>query len=129
MARLCDEARGLAGEYPPATALMKWLMSLAVFGAATSGAARALLQATGTTASSSPDSGCEQRLAEAGGDLLARAQDDGTVRDDVTVLELLSLANAVSLAAEHAPDAAHHANRLMGIALEGLGTPGHRPQG
>ncbi|MEV5757205.1 TetR/AcrR family transcriptional regulator [Streptomyces tendae] len=127
VAQLCGEARSLAREYPPATALAKWLTSLAVFGAVTRGAARALLQATGTTASSSPDSRCEQLLMDAGGDLLARAQHDGTVRDDVTVVELVSLANAVSLTAEHAPDAAQHATRLMGIAVEGLGGPGHGP--
>ncbi|MCQ4200726.1 TetR/AcrR family transcriptional regulator [Streptomyces coelicoflavus] len=124
VAQLCGEARSLAREYPPATALAKWLTSLAVFGAVTRGAARALLQATGTTASSSR---CEQLLLDAGGDLLARAQHDGTVRDDLTVVELVSLANAVSLAAEHAPDAAQHATRLMGIAVEGLGVPGHGP--
>ncbi|MEU1048979.1 helix-turn-helix domain-containing protein [Streptomyces sp. NPDC005897] len=126
VARLSDEARSLAGAYPPATALTKWLLSLAVFGAATRGAARALLQATGSTGSSAPDSGCERLLMEAGGDLLARAQQDGTVRDDVTVVELVSLANAVSLAAEHTPDAVRHATRLMGIAVEGLGVSGHR---
>lgn len=129
VARLCGEARSLAGDYPPATALTTWLTSLAVFGATTRGAARALLQATGTTLtapSPSPDSRCERLLMDAGGDLLARAQDAGTVRDDVTVLELVSLANAVSLAAEHAPDAARHATRLMGIAMEGLGGTGHR---
>lgn len=128
VAQLCGEAWSLAGEYPPATALAKWLTSLAVFGAVTRGAARALLRATGTTESSSPDSRCEHLLMDAGGDLLARAQHDGTVRDDVTVVELVSLANAVSLAAEHAPDAARHATRLMGIAVEGLAVPGHGPR-
>ncbi|GAA2592291.1 MULTISPECIES: TetR/AcrR family transcriptional regulator [Streptomyces] len=127
VARLCDEARSLAGAYPPATALAKWLMSLAVFGASTRGAARSLLQATGTAASGAQDSRCEQLLTDAGSVLLARAQEDGTVRDDVTVLELLTLANAVSLAAEHAPGAARHATRLMEIAIEGLGVSGPCP--
>ncbi|MFG2318081.1 MULTISPECIES: TetR/AcrR family transcriptional regulator [Streptomyces] len=126
VAQLCGEARSLAGEHPPATALTTWLTSLAVFGAVTRGAARALLRATGTTASTAPDSHCEQLLMDAGGDLLARAQHAGTVRDDVTVVELVSLANAVSLAAEHTPDAARHATRLMEIAVEGLGVSGHR---
>ena len=129
VAQLCGEARSLAAEHPPAAALTRWLTSLAVFGAVTRGAARSLLQATGTNAAAARDSRCEQLLMEAGADLLARAQDDGTVRDDVTALELLSLANAVSLAAEHTPDAAHHATRLMGIALEGLGAPGPLPRG
>lgn len=129
VAQLCDEARSLAAEHPPATALTRWLTSLAVFGAVTRGAARSLLPATGTNAGAALDSRCEQLLTEAGADLLARAQEDGTVRDDVTALELLSLANAVSLAAEHTPDAAHHATRLMGIALGGLGAPGPRLQG
>ncbi|MER6320837.1 TetR/AcrR family transcriptional regulator [Streptomyces coelicoflavus] len=125
VAQLCDEARSLASEYPPAAALAKWLMSLAVFGAATRGAARSLLRATGTAGASSRDSRCEQLLTEACAGLLARAQEHGTVRDDVTVVELLTLANAVSLGTEQAPDAARHATRLMGIAIEGLGVSGH----
>ncbi|MEJ1197880.1 MULTISPECIES: TetR/AcrR family transcriptional regulator [unclassified Streptomyces] len=127
VAQLCDEARSLASKHPPATALAKWLMSLAVFGATTRGAARALLRGTGTTASSAQASSCERLLTEAGADLLARAQDAGTIRDDVTVLELLTLANAVSLATEPAPGAAEHATRLMGIAVAGLGPSGHCP--
>ncbi|MGW3941854.1 TetR/AcrR family transcriptional regulator [Streptomyces phaeochromogenes] len=126
VAQLCGEARSLANEYPSATALAKWLTALAVFGATTRGAARSLLQGTGTITSSSQDSSCEQLLMEAGADLLACAQHNGTIRGDVTILELLTLANAVSLAAEHAPSAAQHAARLMGIAIEGLGTPGYR---
>ncbi|MFE5240180.1 MULTISPECIES: TetR/AcrR family transcriptional regulator [unclassified Streptomyces] len=124
VAHLCGEAESLTSEYPAATALVKWLTSLAVFGATTRGAARSFLQGTGTAAPPSPDSGCEQMLREAGAGLLARAQGDGTVRDDVTILELLTLANAVALATEDAPGAAEHAGRLMGIAVEGLGPPG-----
>ncbi|MGY0500793.1 SbtR family transcriptional regulator [Nocardia sp. FBN12] len=48
---------------------------------------------TGTTTSAPRDSSCEQLLMAAGTDLLARAQDEGTIRDDVTILDLLTLAN------------------------------------
>jgi AcrR family transcriptional regulator len=97
-------------------ALADWLRELAAYGATTRGLAKSLLGgAPDTTASS-----CEALLIEAGEELLRPAQAAGAVRPEVTIVDLLTLVNAVSLATEASPDAGAEAARLATLALDGV---------
>jgi hypothetical protein len=59
-------------------------------------------------------------LIDAGGELLRRAQAAGSVRPEVSIIDLLTLVNAVSLATEGMPDGAAEAARLVTIAIDGI---------
>ncbi|MBU2669687.1 TetR/AcrR family transcriptional regulator [Actinoplanes bogorensis] len=63
---------------------------------------------------------CEALLVEAGDELLRPAQAAGAVRPEVTIVDLLTLVNAVSLATETSPDAGAEAARLATLALDGV---------
>ncbi|MFI5953716.1 TetR/AcrR family transcriptional regulator [Cryptosporangium sp. NPDC051539] len=97
--------------------LTDWLRAVAVYGATTRGLAASML-ARGLAVPA--PSGCEAMLTEAGGRLLRRAQDTGAVRPDLSIVDLLTIVNAVSLATENLPDAATEADRLTAVALEGI---------
>lgn len=113
---LCAKARELSTAADPGRALAGWLRDLAVFGATTRGLAEAMLYATPAV------SDCEVMLRDAGGTLMRRAQAAGDVRADVAIDDLLTVANAVSLATRDASDAA----RLVTLAIEGIGgSPAH----
>ncbi|WP_344653492.1 helix-turn-helix domain-containing protein [Cryptosporangium japonicum] len=111
---ICARAAEFAHASDPGAALADWLRALAVYGATTRGLAASML-AGGLALPSS--SGCDQMLADAGAELLARAQAAGAVRPDVAIADLLTLVNAVSLATENHPDAAE---RLTTLALAGI---------
>jgi AcrR family transcriptional regulator len=116
---LCAQARELADDPDPDGALITWLRAVAVFGATTRGLARSLLGG-GREPGPPPDSTCESMLVDAGGTLLRRAGDAGAVRPGVSIIDLLTLVNAVSLATEGSTDAAGEATRLVQLALEGV---------
>ncbi|GID26784.1 helix-turn-helix domain-containing protein [Paractinoplanes brasiliensis] len=116
-----DTQRGVARRDTPPTgdagqALTAWLRSLASFGAVNRGLAKSLLGG----ARSSTAGSCETMLIEAGNELLGPAQAAGAVRPEVTIIDLLTLVNAVSLATEGSPDAAAEAARLATLALDGV---------
>ncbi|MBM2618857.1 TetR/AcrR family transcriptional regulator [Actinoplanes sp. LDG1-06] len=113
---LCDRARELAAGGDAGPALTDWLRSLASYGAVTRGLARSLLGGT-----QNPTAGtCETMLLEAGDALLRPARAAGAVRPEVTIVDLLTLVNAVSLATEGSPDAGAEAARLVTLALDGV---------
>jgi AcrR family transcriptional regulator len=116
---LCEQAREFAERPDPGAALADWLRAVARYGATTRGLARSLLDG-GRNPEPPPDSSCETMLVEAGGDLLKRAHDAGTVRPQVSIVDLLTLINAISLATEGSADAAAEATRLTDLALEGV---------
>ncbi|MBL7260554.1 TetR/AcrR family transcriptional regulator [Paractinoplanes lichenicola] len=101
-------------------ALTGWLRSLASYGAVTRGLAKSLLGGVQNPTAST----CEAMLVEAGNELLRPAQAAGAVRPEVTIIDLLTLVNAVSLATEGSPDADAEAARLVTLALDGV-----RPRG
>ncbi|EXG81212.1 TetR/AcrR family transcriptional regulator [Cryptosporangium arvum] len=111
---ICARATGLVDADDPGVALADWLRALAVYGATTRGLAASML-AGGLAVPSS--SGCEAMLADAGATLLERARAAGAVRPGVTIGDLLTLVNAVSLATENHPDTAE---RLTTLALTGI---------
>ncbi|GAB2597621.1 TetR family transcriptional regulator [Paractinoplanes abujensis] len=97
-------------------ALTGWLRSLASYGAVTRGLAKSLLGGVQNPTAST----CEAMLVEAGEELLRPAQAAGAVRPEVTIIDLLTLVNAVSLATEGSPDADAEAARLVTLALDGV---------
>ena len=119
---LCTRARDLTDSPDPEQALLEWLRAVAVYGATTRGLARSLLD--GGREPGPPDSTCEAMLVGAGGQLLERATEAGAVRPQVSIMDLLTLVNAISLATEGSADAAGEAARLLDLTLEGV-----RPRG
>lgn len=111
---------GPGGDIQPAgeagQALTAWLRSLASFGAVNRGLAKSLLGGAQSCTAGS----CETMLIEAGNELLGPAQAAGAVRPEVTIIDLLTLVNAVSLATEGSPNAAAEAARLATLALDGV---------
>ncbi len=65
---------------------------------------------------------CKATMREAAGAMVARAQEAGTIRPEVTASDLLRLGPAVGYASEFAPE---DAERLLSYMLDGL-RPQHR---
>jgi AcrR family transcriptional regulator len=113
---LCRQARERAGSADPGPALTAWLRSVGACAATTRGLASSLLPAADNT--------CHRMIEEAGDELLARARAAGTVRDDVSIGDLLTLVVAISMTVEHRPGAAgSEAERLLGLAIDGIRPP------
>ncbi|GIM96151.1 TetR/AcrR family transcriptional regulator [Paractinoplanes toevensis] len=112
---LCAQARELTGAADPGRALADWLRAVAVHGATARGLAASLL-ASGRDPSPPSSSSCEFMLHDAGSMLLRRARDAGAARPEVSMDDLLTMVNAVSLATEDGPYAA----RLVTLAIEGI---------
>ncbi|MEU4448195.1 helix-turn-helix domain-containing protein [Actinosynnema sp. NPDC050801] len=110
---LCDRARATAAELPPGPALVVWLRSVGRHAAANRGLAASLMRG----ADPSFGSACHAMITAAGEELVSAARRAGDVRSDVAVVDLLTLTNAVSLAAEGDPA---EADRLLTLALEGI---------
>ncbi|MFI0421221.1 TetR/AcrR family transcriptional regulator [Spongiactinospora sp. 9N601] len=120
---LCAQAREMRERPDAADALSEWLQAVAVYGATTRGLARSLLGGWRET-DPPPGSTCEAMLVDAGAELLLRATDAEAVRPDVSIIDLLTLVNAISLATEGTPNAADEAARLLRLTIEGVRTPG-----
>jgi AcrR family transcriptional regulator len=120
---LCAQAHELSTSADSGRALADWIRAVAVYGATTRGLAASLLAAArekgdGWTAAGRDDgeAACEVMLRDAGDTLIRRAQDAGAVRSEVGIDDLLTMANAVSLATEDATTAA----RLVTLAMDGI---------
>jgi len=61
-------------------------------------------------------------IVNAGAELLARARLVHAVRPDVTIVHLLKLVSAISLATEQEPDGPAEADRLLALAIDGVRT-------
>jgi AcrR family transcriptional regulator len=116
---LCAQARELGTATDSGRALTDWIRAVAVYGATTRGLAASLLTATRENTVrdlGDGDAACEVMLRDAGDTLIRRAQDAGAVRPEVGIDDLLTMANAVSLATEDAALAA----RLVTLAMDGI---------
>lgn len=113
---LCARARDLAGAPDSGAALAGWLVAVAVFGATTRGLASAMLPGVEAAA----DGDCGPMLIAAGGELLRPAEAAGAVRPGVAIADVLTLINAISLAAERHPRPAEEATRLTELAIGGV---------
>jgi AcrR family transcriptional regulator len=116
---LCAQAFARVDDADPGRALADWLRDVAAYTATTRGLARSMLTSVLDPMPES-DGTCEAMFTAAGGALITRAHEAGAVRPEVSIVDLLTLANAVSLAAEGSPDAAAEAARLVTLAIEGI---------
>ncbi|MFD7442259.1 TetR/AcrR family transcriptional regulator [Streptomyces sp. NPDC059909] len=112
LASLLQRSRDLASAEQPCAALVEWLRAIITHAGEYRGVARALMSAS--------LSQCSVPLREAGAQLLARAQEAGTVRADVSIGDLMQLTNAIALAAEQAPTDPGLPDRLLTLTLRGL---------
>ncbi len=88
--------------------------------AATRGLAASLLPGIRTGDPALTGGTCRRMLADAGGELFARAGAAGAVHPDVSIDDLLTLVNAISLVTEQHPDSTAEADRLLTLALDGV---------
>jgi AcrR family transcriptional regulator len=118
IASLSARAHELLDERPPEEALTEWMREQVDYVLH-----RRALAATVKSAldwDSAALAYCKTMMREAAGAVLARAQEAGVVRAEVTPSDLLRLGHAVGYASEHAPE---DADRLLSYMLDGL-----RPQ-
>jgi AcrR family transcriptional regulator len=108
---LCDRARSADPE--PGPALVAWLRAVSRHAAANRGLAASLMRG----ADPSLGATCHRMIITAADHLVSAAQRAGDVRADVTAVDLLKLANAVSLSTEGDPT---EADRLLTLALTGI---------
>jgi len=64
-------------------------------------------------------SACSQIIRGTAERLLARAQQTGAVRDDLTATDIMMLVHGVAVATERTPE---QADRLLSLTLDGLRT-------
>ncbi|MGC5346359.1 TetR/AcrR family transcriptional regulator [Streptomyces sp. DT24] len=125
LAALLVRSHDLAEAPRPCRALVEWLGAIVTHAGAYRGLAQALMSACGDTDSALVN--CNVPLREAGARLLARAQAGGSVRQDVSIDDLLQLTNAIALAAEQSPSDPALATRLLSLTLHGLRTGSAAP--
>jgi AcrR family transcriptional regulator len=115
---LLARSRELLDAPQPCTALVEWLRDIITHASEYRGLSRALMSASYEEGSDLAR--CRGPMREAGSALLARAQEAGAVRPDVSIGDLLQLTNAIALAAEETPDEPELADRLLTLTLRGL---------
>lgn len=125
---LCAHARELSRDADPGTALVVWLRAVGGHVATTRGLVSLLIHgvqvddpAWGTS--------CYAMTGEAGSELLDRARKAGAVRPEVSIDDLLTLVNALSVVTEDHPDGAAEFDRLLTLALHGIQPDGVHPAG
>ncbi|MFF5178228.1 TetR/AcrR family transcriptional regulator [Micromonospora sp. NPDC000316] len=101
-------------------ALTTWLHEVTAYATTTRGLAESLLNEPVEETDT-----CGTMLVAAGEPLLRRAIDEGSVRPDITMADLMILANGISLAAQ--PMGAAKAEHLLTLALQGIGSAGRPP--
>ncbi|MFE0733944.1 TetR/AcrR family transcriptional regulator [Streptomyces sp. NPDC058855] len=115
---LLRRSRELAEAEAPCGALVEWLRMLITHASEYRGLAHALMSASYDRGSALAR--CSEPLRTAGEVLLARAQEAGQVRADVSIGDLMQLTKAIALAAEQCPEDAELADRLLTLTLRGL---------
>ncbi|MDQ8704147.1 helix-turn-helix domain-containing protein [Streptomyces sp. LHD-70] len=115
---LLTRSRELLDDPQPCAALVEWLRALVTHAGEYRGLSRALMSVSQDD--SSALARCSAPMRGAGGALLVRAQEAGSVRSDITIGDLLQLTNAIALAAEETPGDPELADRLLMLTLRGL---------
>ncbi|MFE6944267.1 TetR/AcrR family transcriptional regulator [Streptomyces chartreusis] len=115
---LLARSRELLRSPEPCAALVTWLREMVTHAGEYRGLARSLMSVSDDDTSALAR--CSGPIRQAGGALLSRAQEAGTVRPDVAVTDLLQLTHAIALAAEQTPDDPDLADRLLHLTLRGL---------
>ena len=114
-------AEELLASQTPGEALADWLRVLVAFSSTKRSLTSALLASFGKD--SELLSSCSAVIFGAAESLLARAQQEGTVRADADAMDLIRLVHAVNIAAQHTSADPGQSDRLLGLILDGL-----RPQ-
>jgi AcrR family transcriptional regulator len=123
---LCELPEETTVKADPAGALVEWLRAVASFVVTTRGLAESLLGGL-QTHSATTDASCYQLVSAAGAGLLERAQRSDAIRPDVTIDDLMTIVNSLSLASSDGEADRRTVDRLLRIALEGIG-PVSEPQ-
>ncbi|MFH8842042.1 TetR/AcrR family transcriptional regulator [Streptomyces sp. NPDC017868] len=121
--RLAERADALAAT-PPERALTEWLYEFTLGAGAYQGLP-ATLMATLHDPQSPLHAAC-LTMRQAGGRLLAAAQESGTIRPDVTPVDLFALTNALGWIADQAPTLAERQEHLFRLVMDGLRPPTHQ---
>ena len=105
----------------PADAFAAWMRALAAF----SSTKRSLTSAMLTTLGKNSEvvSSCSLVIRTAAETLLARAQQAGAIRPDVTAIDVIRLVHGITIATERMPTDPAQADRMLAFVLDGL-----RPQ-
>ena len=122
VARLCAGGdRLLESDTEPGDALAEWLRDYVSFGAMK----RGLMGPLTTTLGRDSDlfSSCKAMVMSTGGRLVEQAQQAGTIRDDVEISDVLTLASAISHAGELTGEGSDLSERLLTVAIDGLRRP------
>jgi AcrR family transcriptional regulator len=101
-------------------ALVRWLRAYIKHVSAKHGLAAAF--ATGRREDSELVAACQAAVEAIGNSLLQSAQQQGAVRMDVGLPDIVTLVNAIAMATETAR--AHEADRMLAIVLAGIAQPG-----
>lgn len=111
---LCALGRELLDEPDAGRAVVSWLRAVVAHAAGARGMGTALL---------APEVGSSAHamIGSTGLALLDRAQRAGTIRP-AAVADVLQLVNAIAIAAEHSPEPAEQAERLLALVVDGLRT-------
>ncbi|MBP2327616.1 AcrR family transcriptional regulator [Kibdelosporangium banguiense] len=116
---LLDQATELLAAPDAGEGLMQFLRLVINHSNTYRGLATALMVAL-NNADSAVARSCHQMIYGAGGRLLDRAQQEGAVRADVKLVDLLKLVNGISLVTEKDSDDPHLPDRLLALLVNGL---------
>jgi AcrR family transcriptional regulator len=112
---VCAQGEDLIDGPSPGDAFGSWLRALASYLVTKRGLASALIAAKGKD--SEVISLCSQNIRATADRLLQRAQAAGTVRADLTAMDVMMLVHGVVVATERTPE---QADRLLSLTLDGL---------
>ncbi|MFI2433750.1 TetR/AcrR family transcriptional regulator [Streptomyces sp. NPDC018693] len=116
---LASRADELAERLPPGEALLEWLYELCVGSIQVRGL-KALLGSAVTDGSTAAGTACGTAVTGAATKLLDAAQREGTLRTDLTPVELLRLAHGVATASELGHGEPGDIRRYLTLVTEGL---------
>jgi AcrR family transcriptional regulator len=112
---VCAAADEYMSSASPDQALSGWLRAMAAYLATKRGLSRVLVEALGRD--SQLITSCWDAMNGAAERLMTRAQQAGTLRDDIKPIDVLRLVHGIVIATEQAPG---ETDRLLGLMLDGL---------
>ena len=112
---VCARGRELAEDPSPGDAFAAWLRVLTGFLATKRGLSHALISTLGKD--SELISSCGQVMRTTAEQLLKRAQQAGTVRKDLTAMDVMRLMHGIGVAVEQTPG---DADRMLSLMLDGM---------
>lgn len=122
---LCAQAYELLDSSPPGEALATWLRVVVVRITASRGLATSMMNTQRAGRSASAVGSYHDSMRAAGSALLVCAQEAGDARPEVTISDLLKLANAISWAADQA--GGRDADSLLTLLMDGWRLPHPSP--